>query len=160
MSSLMESICSLESELWVRRLVSVLGTLILTAANVVFMVKTFLFFIIINRSWTTTHTCHLMRVFFKAYLYSVDWIDTLSGDKSMLTPNLPLRWWSWRALGPTQSGPTRSTWWLPASCLFYPFRGSYPLWHYSSHLSRILAQVTDHHLYSPAACCSHACDTT
>lgn len=39
MSSLMESICSLESELWVRRLVSVLGTLILTAANVAFMVK-------------------------------------------------------------------------------------------------------------------------
>lgn len=35
----MESICSLESELWVRRLVSVLGTLILTAANVAFMVK-------------------------------------------------------------------------------------------------------------------------
>lgn len=35
---MIESICSLESELWVRRLVSVLAALVLTAANVAFMI--------------------------------------------------------------------------------------------------------------------------
>lgn len=37
MSGIIESFCSLESELWVRRLVSVLGAFILTAANVAFI---------------------------------------------------------------------------------------------------------------------------
>lgn len=41
MSGIIESICSLESELWVRRLVAVLGAFILTAANVAFIVSNF-----------------------------------------------------------------------------------------------------------------------